>query len=150
MLAQEAKKPLKRKDVIKCPDEVCFMYLFLSLCKLNLFVNLLGLVLICTKEDSSELLMALQGLICALAVTHFGLFAASFIGTTSCANSLAWRFIIISIITAKLAAFGLAITISVKMEDKEPAWYLYFGTVISTMFFVYEVRRTQLFARKRG
>ena len=48
LLETHVKQPVGRKEMIKCSDSMCFMYLSLSLAKINLFISLIGLVLICT------------------------------------------------------------------------------------------------------
>ena len=52
LLEKHVIKKVGRKDMVKCSDTQCAMYLSLSLSKINLFVTLLGLVLVSTSDSA--------------------------------------------------------------------------------------------------
>ena len=122
------------------------MYLMLSQSKLNLFVNLLALVLLSTDEDASTLQMSVQGLILGLSVTHFILLVASHMSYTRCATSLAWRLFLILVILFMMTALTYAIYLDVLPKNgNHPTWYLILSACLTVPFLFYEIRRTKLF-----
>ena len=124
------------------------MYLLLSLSKLNFFVSLIGLVLLCTNAKAEGSLCLLQGLILGFALLHFIILVSSHLKQTRCAKSLAWRFTLILCTIFKLAIVSLAMYVSISDDDDSPGWYLDVSFGMTIVFLLYEVQRTCVFARR--
>ena len=84
------------------------MYLFLSLAKINFFIDLIGLVLVGLNSDSTGLEIALMATNLALLMAHFGMLAATHMQQTRCARKRSWRIVLLCALAVKITVLTFA------------------------------------------
>ena len=123
------------------------MYLTVSLAKINVFITLLGTVLLCLDDDDWAMLPALQGLILIQALVHFILLVASHMSTARCSKSSSWRLIMVFNQVLQLGVTLLLMSLTYWVQELVLDWYMFVEAGLVAFFVLYEGCRTYKFEK---